>query len=132
MVLIAGGSVHEAARTEDFLRHPASEAGKSFVRSGSCAVAAPDADPDTLAPETPPPPPLPVEARSYISDSFGPRGFLWLKKGKLAGTPRPGIVQDLEYDLKALKRVGVTTLITLTETKPDTEALAEYGIENTW
>ncbi|MBW7472854.1 ATP-binding cassette domain-containing protein [Marinobacter sp. M216] len=132
MVLIAGGTVHESAKTSDFLRHPSSEAGKSFVRTGSCAVAAPDADPETLAPETPPPPPLPEEARSYVSDSFGPRGFLWLKKGQLAGTPRPGIVQDLEYDLKALKRVGITTLITLTETQPDTEALAEYGIENIW
>ncbi|NMT62304.1 phosphatase domain-containing putative toxin [Marinobacter orientalis] len=132
MVLIAGGTVHETAETCDFLGHPVSDAGRSFVKSGSCAVAAPDADPETLAPETPAPPPLPEEALSYVSDSFGPRGFLWLKKGKLAGTPRPGIVQDLEYDLRALKRVGITTLITLTETKPDTEALAEYGIENIW
>ncbi|TDT41648.1 atypical dual specificity phosphatase [Halospina denitrificans] len=132
MVLIAGGSVHEAAKTSDFLKSPVSEAGQSFVRTGSCAVAAPDADPETLAPETPAPPPLPEEARSFVSDSFGPRGFLWLKKGQLAGTPRPGIVQDLEHDLAALKRVGVTTLITLTETRPDTEALAEYGIDNFW
>ncbi|PHQ23637.1 ABC transporter [Marinobacter guineae] len=131
-VLIAGGSVQETAKTSEFLRQPTSQAGKSFVRSGSCAVAAPDADPETLSPGTPPPAPLPEAARSYVSDSFGPRGFLWLRKGQLAGTPRPGIVQDLEYDLVALKRVGITTLVTLTETEPDTDALNAHGIENIW
>lgn len=131
-VLIAGGIVHEAGTTRRVLDQPASEAGKAFMKTGSCSVAAPDADPETLAPETPPPARIPEEGQTYVSDSFGPRGFLWLKKGKLAGTPRPGIVQELEYDLKALCRVGITTLITLTETKPDVEALADHGIANIW
>ena len=132
MVLLAGGVVQEAAKTEDFLRSPVSEAGRTFVRTGSCSVASPDADPETLAPEVAPPPPLPVEAQTYASNSFGPRGFLWLKTGKLAGTPRPGIVQDIAYDLQALKRVGITTLITLTETPPDRDAYEEYGIKSIW
>lgn len=132
LILIAGGEVQESGQTASILESPKSEAGISFVRTGSCAVAAPDADPATLAPETPPPAPTPAEGRRYVSDSFGPRGFLWLKNGKLAGTPRPGIVQDLDYDLKALQRVGITTLVTLTETRPDSEALAEYGIDNIW
>ncbi len=132
MALLAGGVVQEAATTEDFLRNPTSDAGRSFVRTGSCSVASPDADPETLAPGVVPPAPLPAEARIHVSNSYGPRGFLWLKKGKLAGTPRPGIVQDIAYDLQALQRVGITTLITLTETPPDREAYEEYGIKSIW
>ena len=78
------------------------------------------------------PPPLPKEAKEYVSDALGPRNFLWLKKGILAGTPQPGIVADLDYDLKALQRVGVTKLITLLEKQLDPEPMREYGIECLW
>jgi atypical dual specificity phosphatase len=48
MVLLAGGRIQEARPMEDFLSMPISEAGMQFVRTGSCAVPAPDADPATL------------------------------------------------------------------------------------
>lgn len=130
--LLAGGVVQESASSEVFFSSQKSHAAQCFVRTGSCAVPSPDADPESLDPEIPPPPPIPKEAREYVSDSFGPRGFLWLKKGQLAGTPRPGIVQEIEYDLKALQRVGVTCLVSLTERAPDTEDMQEYGISNIW
>jgi atypical dual specificity phosphatase len=57
---------------------------------------------------------------------------LWLKKGQLAGTPRPGVFHDIEYDLQALKRVGVTKLMTLTERAPEVEEMKEFGIGNVW
>jgi atypical dual specificity phosphatase len=75
---------------------------------------------------------LPKEAKEYVSDALGPRNFLWLKKGILAGTPQPGIVADLDYDLKALQRVGVTKLITLLEKQLDPEPMKNYGIECLW
>ncbi|GAA5525485.1 vitamin B12 import ATP-binding protein BtuD [Microbulbifer aestuariivivens] len=131
-ILIAGGVIQEAGDTHTVLGRPTSAAAKSFVRTGSCSVASPGAPPETLAPDSLPPAPVPIEKARYVSDSFGPRGFLWLIKGKLAGTPRPGIVQDIAYDLKALNRVGVTTLITLTKTPPETESMAEFGIRNIW
>jgi atypical dual specificity phosphatase len=130
--LLAGGVVQEAATTQGFFFAPKSEVAKNFVRSGSCSVPSPDCDPATLAPDTPPPPPVPKAAHDYVSDSFGPRGFLWLKKGRLAGTPRPGIFHDIEYDLQALNRVGVTTLLTLTERAPEVEDMKEFGIGNVW
>ena len=56
-----------------------------------------------------------------------------MEKGVIAGTPRPGIVAELEDDLAALKRVGITYLVTLTETQPaDAEILNQYGIGNSW
>lgn len=130
--LLAGGMVQEEGPCETFFTTPQSAAAKSFVRTGSCSVPAPDADPETLDPDTPPPPPIPKEATEYVSDSFGPRGFLWLKKGQLAGTPRPGIVHDIDYDLKALQRVGVTCLVTLTERAPEVEEMKQYDIANIW
>jgi atypical dual specificity phosphatase len=130
--LLAGGVVQECSHCDEFFATQESPAAKTFVRTGSCALPAPDADPETLDPDTPLPQPIPEEAKNYVSDSFGPRGFLWLKKGLLAGTPRPGIVHDLGYDLQALKRVGVTCLVSLTERAPEVEEMLEYGIQNIW
>lgn len=132
VALLAGGIVQASGATKTFFSESVNEVVKSFVRTGSCSVPAPDADPETLDPQSPPPPPMPQEAKTYVSDSFGPRGFLWLKKGILAGTPRPGVFHDIHYDLKALQRVGVTCLVTLTERAPEVEEMHEYGIENIW
>lgn len=130
--LLAGGVVQDFCQTEAFFSTPESGTAKSFVRTGTCSVASPGSDPETLDPELPAPPPLPKEAHDYVSDSFGPRGFLWLKKGMLAGTPRPGIFHEIDYDLTALKRVGVTQLVTLTERAPEVEEMKSYGIGNRW
>jgi len=130
--LLAGGAIQEIKRTDNFLGEPESSAARTFIRTGSCALPSPDADPEMLDPEVEPPPPIPEEAREYVSDTFGPRGFLWLKKGMLAGTPRPGNFLDVEYDLQALTRVGVTCLMTLTETPPETDLLASYGLQSIW
>jgi len=130
--LLAGGVVQEFCSTAAFFSEPTSGTAKSYVRTGTCTVASPGSDPETLDPDTPAPTPIPKEALNYISDSFGPRGFLWLKKGMLAGTPRPGIFHEIEYDLAALKRVGVTQLLTLTERAPEVDEMKEFGIGNGW
>jgi atypical dual specificity phosphatase len=73
---------------------------------------------------------LPAKRR-IKSDAFGPRNFLWLRKGQLAGTPRPGLMQDLVLDLEALKRVGVSVLVSLeSEVDPiDPHELDVFGIK---
>ena len=134
MVLLAGGRVQEARAMEDFLSAPQSEAGLQFVRTGSCALPAPDADPATLADGIAPPPPLPHAAQQALATaapaSAGPRGFAWLVPGQLAGTPLPGVVHDIDLDLAALRRMGVTTLITLTERDLPQEPLRRHGLAN--
>jgi atypical dual specificity phosphatase len=129
--LLAGGVIHECASCEKFFGSPDSPVTAEFIRNGNCTVPSPNAQADELdsemsAPETP------EAARAFVSDSFGPRGFLWLKQGALAGTPRPGIFFDLEYDLEALRRVGVTVLVSLTEHCVDQSALEAFGIRNIW
>lgn len=133
-ILLAGGWVQETADTQTFFGKPLSVAALDFVRNGTCTAPSPDSRPEDIDPEFPiKQAPVPDSARQFKSDVFGPRGFLWLKKGIIAGTPRPGIVANLEDDLAALQRVGVTHLITLTETRPvEANQLAQYGISSSW
>lgn len=154
MALLAGGRVQEARGMEDFLAAPVSEAGQQFVRTGSCAVPAPDADPATLAEGVAPPPAIgpwpdasatapaavaeaPTSIRPEVARSAGaasaaaaPHGFAWLEPGRLAGTPLPGVVNDIDLDLAALKRMGITRLITLTERDLSQAALQRHGLTN--
>jgi len=87
--------------------------------------------PEAVAAEEPAPvePPVPPPASSsYRSAAWGPRGFVWLLEGQMAGTPWPGIVRETEHDLQALREVGITRLFSLTE-KPFDPALSEpHGI----
>lgn len=130
IVLLAGGRVQESADTVVFFSRPQSRAGQEFVHHGTCTSPRPDAGPEELADNIELPPPLPKQARTAMSAWAGPNGFVWLEKGRLAGTPRPGVVNDLEADLQALARVGVTRLLTLLEAPLNTsELLADYGIE---
>ena len=71
-----------------------------------------------------------LAAESFVPNTRGPRGFAWLVPGKLAGTPLPGVVHDIDLDLQALKRCGVTVLISLTEKDVDQAALARNGLRN--
>ncbi|MGD8999785.1 MAG: ATP-binding cassette domain-containing protein [Granulosicoccaceae bacterium] len=139
--LLAGGWIHEMQPTADFFAMPQSQAARDFVRTGSCCVPAPDTPDEHLddtgaealntlkAPDKTVRPKVPEEVKKYKSDAFGPRNFLWLRKGELAGTPRPGLLIDLNYDLSALQRVGVTVLVSLTTKPVAREALAEYDIK---
>lgn len=176
MLLLAGGRIQEAGDMDAFMRAPQSDAGRQYVRTGSCAVAAPDADPRTLSAGVPAPAALPAQALAvlaeagapvavgpapepvvaspapsarqvplvpdvaliqpipaafrYMPASRGPRGFAWVVPGRLAGTPKPGVVQSIDVDLAALRTCGVTTLVTLTEADLDQAALARNGLRN--
>jgi len=128
-VLLAGGRCQETARTVDFFSRPRTRAAQLFVRTGGCAEPSPDARPEALRPSVPPPPALPPPAVTR-SRAEGPRGFFWARVGQLGGVPRPGIVNELERDLDALQRLGITVLVTLEESATvPRDALAQRGIE---
>ena len=65
-----------------------------------------------------------------VSVSRGPNGFAWLVAGRLAGTPWPGVVHDMDADLRALRDCGITMLITLTEKDFPQDALVRNGLKN--
>ncbi|QGJ68422.1 Atypical dual specificity phosphatase [Planctomycetales bacterium 10988] len=128
MGLLVGGKIQEEGCTEKLLSVPESEVAKTFIKTGSCQLPSLNAKPEDLA-EGVELPPRPIEAIQAISRACGPRGFYWLISGRLAGTPQPGIIQDLGYDLSALQRVGITFLVNLTENDLSSEHYAQYGIE---
>jgi atypical dual specificity phosphatase len=131
--LLAGGSIRASATAKQFFNEPSTGVVADFVRTGSCVLPSPNAKPEEVDESMLPLlPVLPEAASNYVRETLGPRGFLWLKKGLLAGTPRPGVVQDIEYDLDALKRVGVTTLVSLTTKPVDPDLLESRGIQGLW
>jgi atypical dual specificity phosphatase len=128
--LLAGGVIQEANTIPHFFDSPQSRAAREFVNYGSCTAPAPDADPEGLDDCIEPLQPLPELARRPSPRASGPRGFLWLKRCLLAGTPRPGIVAELEHDLQALTRAGISALISLTERPMDPAPLLAHGIQH--
>jgi len=139
VVLLANGVVEEAAPGEAFFSAPRSECAKAFLRTGSCPefdgathMAEPEPCPgDSVAGPGLPGRDQPVAAPPR-SAAYGPRGFLWLLPGHLAGTPWPGVIQDVRYDLEALRSAGITRLVNLTETPFDAALAGEYGIACTF
>lgn len=128
LALLARGVIQEMQPTASFFERPSSEAGRQFVATGSCIDVSPGAQPEELAPEERARVPVRVGPTEAASAAIGPDGFVWLLPGRLAGTPQPGVVLSLEYDLEALQRVGITVLISLTEQPLDRSRLHPYGI----
>ncbi|MBZ4420565.1 ATP-binding cassette domain-containing protein [Myxococcus sp. RHSTA-1-4] len=128
VALLAGGRVQEVRPCEAFFTAPRSEAGRQFLQTGGCAVPSPTAVAEELDEGVPPPPPLPAAAVRAVQRAAGPQGFHWLRRGALAGTPRPGLLAELEHDLERLVAAGVTVLVTVEDTPPPAAALARHGL----
>lgn len=133
MLLLAGGRIQAACPVDVFFDRAPNPVVERFVRTGSCDVPSPDAAPDSLSEDATPPPTLPLAAQLAVRatpEYRGPSGFRWVIAGKVAGVPMPGVVQSIDHDLAALRTVGVTMLITLTETDLPQEPLRRHGLRN--
>ncbi len=71
-----------------------------------------------------------VVGHQLVSEYRGPNGFRWIVPNRLAGCPEPGVSHAIDYDMSLLRGIGVTHLLTLTETDLDQEALARNGLKN--
>ena len=133
MLLLAGGRIQAQCSKDEFFDRPPTAVAETFVRTGSCDVPSPDAKREHLADHVTPPPALPLAAQLAVTATAeyrGPSGFRWVIPGRVAGTPMPGVVQSIDLDLAALRTVGVTMLITLTERDIDQDALRRHGLRN--
>lgn len=152
VVLIASGRTQESGTKAQFFESPRSEAALHFIRTGSCpeypqeASEALDANAEledaldnelaleVLAPtatHTKVQTSMPTTPLRFSSAASGPRGFVWLLPGQLAGTPVPGIVRTAEQDLEDLKQIGISRLLTLTEEPFDAALALSFGIQTT-
>jgi atypical dual specificity phosphatase len=130
--LLSGGVIQEVQPTEEFFVTPRTLAAREYVHAGTCSDPSPaarieDLDSGSVRRLRPVPP-----GTQIPSETLGPRGFVWLLPGQLAGTPQPGVVADIDHDLAALRRVGVNTLISLMAPPPDTAMLSRYEIAAHW
>ena len=57
-----------------------------------------------------------------------PTGFRWLVPGRIAGMARPGLLRDLDDELRALAELGIRHLVTLEEHPLDGDAVAAHGL----
>jgi atypical dual specificity phosphatase len=115
VVLLAGGRIVERSPSESFFASPRTQTAAHFLKTGGCDLPSPDARPEYLAPERRSQPELPAPTRAGRSESEGPPGFRWLIEGRLGGARQPGIFGGFEQDLEALRRIGATVLVSLTE-----------------
>ena len=77
------------------------------------------------------PAPLPATNFGALSAYHGPKGFHWLIRGCMGGTPRPGLLQPLEQDLASLRRMGTDVIVTLTEEwAPPTKDIESAGMQS--
>lgn len=100
--LLCDGELVTHCSASDFFDRPDDELVAQFVRSGTCARAAPS---PTL-----------------------PRHFHWLQPGRLGGMGRPGLMRELDEDLFAIANAGVNLLVSLTEDPVPTARLRPFGI----
>ena len=135
VMLLAGGKIQEHVNLQEFFLSPLSEAGKEFVRTGSCAAPSHDTDPEYLDPEfidkyKPVVSELPAETRIT---PFGTSGFKWIIRDSLAAMPRPGLLEDLDFDLAALRKIEIDEIVTLEEFESVPKDAAEkYGMRVYW
>jgi len=130
--LLSGGVIQETAATKLFFAAPQTVAGREYVDFGTCSDPSPAARAEDLDTNIRPRLRLPPTNANVPSESLGPRGFVWLLPGQLAGTPQPGVVADVDRDLAALERVGINVLISLTSKPLDPEVQLAHGISAHW
>lgn len=116
VLFLVSGQILERGPVAEFLERPRTKEGALFAQTGSC-LGIPSAPPPRLGPAP--------KARAPI-----PAGFHWIRKGSLAGVSRPGLLADVEQDLRGLAALGIRTLVCLEETRQVTEEqLRPHGME---
>lgn len=115
VILLAGGYIQERGEPSRFFTAPTTDVGQNFVSTGSCSV------------------PFPTRRRraSSAPGAMGAplSGFHWVIDRKLAGLRRPGLLGAVDEELRALRAVGIETLICLEEVVPiPSAALVGAGI----
>jgi atypical dual specificity phosphatase len=131
VMLLAGGRVIEHSPSSSFFQAPRTETAAHFLKTGGCNLPSLDVRPEHLAPECRPEPKPLTSRRAIRRDREGPAGFRWLIDGQLAGTRQPGILGDMAQELEALRHVGATTLVSLTEKSLDAP-VERFGLKHHW
>jgi atypical dual specificity phosphatase len=118
VALISGGKLHEYTSKDQFFKEPKTEIGKEFLESGSAWYFNPEADKKIKDDKL-----TALRRFSSVND------FYWVKFDLLGGMQRPGLLTDLETDLKIMQQLGVDYLVSLTQKPIDAELLNQNKIK---
>ena len=133
VALLVGGRIVERSPSELFFSQPQTPIAAHFLKTGGSHLPSPDAQPEHLAPEYRSTPSLPAPIPPGPAGGQGPHGFRWLIERQLGGARQPGIyTDDIEPDLQLLRRIGATTLVTLTKQPLDEDAVKRAGLRYLW
>jgi atypical dual specificity phosphatase len=114
VLFLVDGRILERSSVTEFFERPRTPEGELFAQTGSC-LGLPSATPASATPAEPAP---------------APAGFHWIREGALAGVSRPGLLADVDRDLRGLVALGIRTLVCLEETRPiQAEQLHAHGLE---
>ncbi len=109
-VLLAAGRVVAQGELPVLFDHPPCDVVRRFVASGNCWD---EARPARAAP-------------AQLSPQ--PSGFNWIVPGRLAGMARPGLLREVDDDVRDLHQLGIHTLVSLEEVAFDHPLCAELGV----
>ena len=102
---------------------PAAAAGESAPAEGAGRRALPMPDGQGVQDSA-------MVGKVMLHSTHVPDGFSWIVPLKLAGCAQPGLLRPIDYDLDLLAQVGITMLLTLTETDLDQAALTRNRLRN--
>lgn len=118
IALVSGGVLHEHTSAQQFFKQPSSEIGREFLESGSAWY---------LNPET---------QQEHVEDNLTALRrfssiceFYWVLPNRLGGMQKPGLMTEIEDDLKIMKQLKVNVLVTLQQNPIDVDLLKSYGIQ---
>lgn len=104
--LLAGGTIRECADSARFFVAPETHAGRTYVDTGNCNLAA------------------------SRSGAAAGDGIWWVVPGLLCGMSRPGLVREAPAQYQRLADSGVRSLICMEERRDyPIEAVREHGLE---
>ena len=122
IALVSGGLLHEHTKNKQFFKLPKTDIGKEFLESGSAWYTNPDNDQQNHD--------LPEEDNLTALRRFSSIcEFYWVLTDKLGGMQKPGLMTEIEDDLKIMKQLGVNVLVTLQQNPIDITLLNKYSIE---
>ena len=117
IALVSGGILHEHTPAQQFFKQPQSEIGQAFLETGSAWYQNPDSKNEYREDKL-------TALRRFSSICE----FYWVIPDILGGMQKPGLMTEIEDDLKIMKQLGVNILVTLQQNKLNRKLLNKYNI----
>ena len=118
IALISGGVLHEITPSDVFFNKPQTDFGQKFLLSGSAWYVA---NKDETVSE--------ASKEKALRRFSSLNEFYWIIPDVVAGMQRPGLLTDFDSDLKILKQLEVSLVVSLTQQPIDAALLEAKGIK---